>query len=170
MNSNPDDLFSPILEPPKKKNRYNNEMLNSMTLIKNEPTLDDTQIPSTSRKAVHFAPSSAVEYEVEVPVCQSLTPIPAETAVRRYPTEMKATTIEEMELIQMTKRNYAILKAFDNVYDSDNDIDRVKRRRKQKKDRAKQNRRKSFYIPSTQFSHSCDPNCDPVNDPLLHTV
>lgn len=116
---------------------------------------------------MHFAPSSAVEYETEVPVCQSLTPIPAETAIRRYPTEMKAVSLEETELIQITRQNYAILKAFDDIYDSDDDVDRVKRRRKQKKNRATNNRRKSFYIPSTHFQTA---DGSQMNDPLLHTV
>ena len=103
---------------------------------------------------------------MEVPVCQSLTPIPTETAIRRYPTEMKVLSIEETELLQITKQNSAILKAFDDLYDSDNVIDRVKRRRKQKKDRARNSRRKSFYIPSTQL-HSSDVQ---IYDPLLHTI
>ena len=120
---------------------------------------------STSRKAVHFAPSSAVEYELEVPVSQSLTPIPAETAGRRYPTEMKAISTEEIELIQITKQNYAILKAFDDIYDSDNsDNERVQRQRKRKN-----NRRKSFYIPSSS-SQSTDLKYDRIDDPLLRTI
>lgn len=151
-----DEMHSPIIEPSRKKQRFNCKRNDSSINI----TSDDLpEIPSTSRKVVHFAPSSAVEYELEAPVCQSLTPIPAATADRRYPTEMKALTIEEAELIQITKQNSAILKVFDDMYDSDtSDNTRVQRRRNNRK-----NRRKSFYI-SSKSCQSSDRN------PFLNTI
>jgi hypothetical protein len=143
--------------------------MDSIVKDKSGLSSDDAEVPLTCKKIVHFAPSSAVEYEVEVPVCQSLTPIPAETATRRYPTEMKAQSIEEAELIQITKQNHAILKAFDDMYDSDNDTDRIKRRRKQRRHQAMKNRRRSFYIPSTHFQNG-DAMIDQIHDTHLNTI
>ena len=163
-----DESESPVFEPSRKRCRYSNSLHQSIVQLKN----DQLPIPLTSRKAVHFAPSSAVEYEWEVPVSQSLTPIPAETANRRYPTEMKAVSMEETELIQITKQNNAILKAFDDMYDSDNnDNNGIIRRRKKKKYQAIRNRRKSFYIPSTSSHYtSSGLESNQSNDSILNTI
>jgi hypothetical protein len=148
---------SPSVEPSRKKQKRNRiDEMNDMLIININPL--------TAQKVVKFAASSGMVYEANVPVNQSLTPIPMETAIRRYPIEMKKLSIEEYNLQQITKQNHSILQAIDRLYDPD--FTKRNRRYKQRHRTNKNNRRNSFYIPST----SSDYNKRNNTDEMLHTI
>jgi hypothetical protein len=116
------------------------------------PQQQEKDILNAVRKAVQFAPSSAMEYEAEEPVNQCLTPIPDETVAVRYPTELKPMSTEEYDMMMMTKRNHALLKACDNFYYENDDGASIRSRQSRK--RPRQNRRTSFYVSSTSQDNS----------------
>lgn len=104
---------------------------------------------TTAAALVHFAPSSAVEFQLDVPVSRSLTPMPAHVAAQRFPTEPKAVSVDEQAAIDEAKRNDALLKEWDSLLDDDEihgeDLEALfgpeaNRRRR---------RRESFYLAST---------------------
>ena len=71
---------------------------------------------SSNARNVQFGPTRVVEYEANDPSL-TMTPMPADEAARRYPTEMKAQTEAETSLLLETKENTALLDEWDDQED-----------------------------------------------------
>lgn len=123
------------------------------------PCRHDDNSDTVPTKFVHFATTSeAAEFEPNVPVERSLTPLSTHVATLRFPTtEPAQLTILEQADRDETKRNHAILQSIDATSDkhtcsrrrrtfvvrrdNNNDGDSAARGRRQKRQR-----RESFYI------------------------
>jgi hypothetical protein len=94
---------------------------------KSSPT-DDILMPrvtSSHNRTVKFGPPSAVEFEADNPA-GALTPVPAQVALKRFPVENREEEITNLDMLQQTKDNSAVLAEWDDsfsIFEDDEDED-----------------------------------------------
>jgi hypothetical protein len=84
---------------------------------KSSPT-DDILMPrvtSSHNRTVKFGPPSAVEFEADNPA-GALTPVPAQIALERFPVENQEEELTELDMLQQTKDNSAMLAEWDDAF------------------------------------------------------
>jgi hypothetical protein len=113
-----DPMLSPVSQPPAR---------DTFSTPKSSPSDDDIpRVTSSHNRTVKFGPPSAVEFEADNPV-GSLTPVPDQVALRRFPVENQEEEPSKLELLQETKDNSAMLAEWDEsfgVFEDDEDDDK----------------------------------------------
>lgn len=90
---------------------------------------DDMQMPqvtsSSHNRTVKFGPPSAVEFEADNPA-GALTPVPDQVALKRFPVENQEEEVTNLNMLQQTKDNSAMLAEWDDsfsIFEDDEDDD-----------------------------------------------
>jgi hypothetical protein len=111
-------MLSPVPQPPTH---------DTFSTPKSSPS-DDMHMPrvtSSHNRTVKFGPPSAVEFEAHNPA-GALTPVPAQVALKRFPVENQEEEISQLDMLQQTKDNSAMLAEWDDsfsVFEDDEDDD-----------------------------------------------
>jgi hypothetical protein len=81
------------------------------------------RVTSSHNRTVKFGPPSAVEFEADNPA-GALTPVPAQVALKRFPVESQEEEVTQLDMLQQTKDNSAVLAEWDDsfsIFEDDED-------------------------------------------------